>query len=221
MMKLHLYDVYIGQRHERCSVLWYDWSWQVEHKNPRDHRQRGRAIEHGGQGTQTEIEWLYMSGWVYWVPLFVCILSAAWPECALSLPQCLPSSLSPLMVDFKTMQPWRDSGGWSTWGRVEDDIKVLGRWRGDKWDFRGTERRLCCIRCLGRDWSLTNVVWYTEYWKQGQGFLPGHEFLGWSFCLIGQLDHFPNTFQQKRMQLSSSWPRFVAHITVDFLLSVL
>lgn len=104
------------------------------------------------------------------------------------------------MVHFKTIQPWRDSEGWIVCGWVEEDIKVLGRWRGDKRDFRRTERRLCCVRCLGKDWSLTNVVWYTEYWKQGQGFLPGHEFLGWSFCLIGQLDHFPNTFQQKGMQ---------------------
>lgn len=83
--------------------------------------------------------------------------------------------------------------GRRTWGLDEVEINGFG-WGeegGDKWDFRLGKQWLCCVWCLGRDWRLTNVAWYTGYWKQGQGFLPGHEFLGWSFCLIGQLDHFP------------------------------
>lgn len=79
-----------------------------------------------------------------------------------------------------------------TQGLDEDEIKGLGTGRVDKWDFRLGELWLCCVWCLGKDCCLTNVAWYTGYWKQGQGFLPGHEFLGWSFCLIGQLDHFPH-----------------------------
>lgn len=76
-----------------------------------------------------------------------------------------------------------------TWGLDDDDdeIKGLGKGRVDKGYFRLGER---CVGCLGRDLCLTNVAWDTGYWKQGHGFLPGHEFLGWCFGLIGQLDHF-------------------------------
>lgn len=76
------------------------------------------------------------------------------------------------------------------WGLDEDEIKGLAKGRVDKGSFRLGEQYLYCVWRLGRGRCLTNVAWYTGYWKQGQGFLPGHEFLGWSLCLIGQLHHF-------------------------------
>lgn len=183
---------------ERRRTQRYNWRWQVRHCNPLWSRPaRQRLWTWRSRVAQTETEWLCMLGW-FAESLCLCLysISSITRMCPLTVTEAafiFPSPMGHLRLYIygrhdeapkqKNIRPG--------WGWVKGIRERKGGWMRF---YRLGEQWLCCVWCLGKDRSLTNVAWYTGYWKQGQGFLPGHEFLGWSFCLIGQLDIFPTYF---------------------------